>query len=399
MPWFAPAPSVIEGDGQLGSTITPGTSTASSDGIRILIVLLGALGDVVRGFAVLPSLKAEFPNVHITWLVEPKSAGIVRLHPLVDEVIEFRRPYSGSWFGRLSQSLREVLLLRANLAARQFDVVLDMQRHFKSGVFSRLARARRRIGFARGDAKEGNWLLNTEHIARCDPSRSKVWHYLQFLEPLGLSVPTDVTFGLADAVGATDVPSEVLAAKEQGARLVGVVMGSTWDSKNWTKVGYVRLCKQLLADTSVPYVVVLLGDKSQAKLAEEVKNLACGSNNSGLSAIDATHNFADRIINVAGSTTLKQLLAILKVCDVAVGPDSGPGHIAAALATPYVGLFGPTTEGRVAPFGQEERVLRVPLGCAPCMQRTCPGLGNICMSLISAEMVRSAVDKANTIGH
>jgi ADP-heptose:LPS heptosyltransferase len=72
---------------------------------------------------------------------------------------------------------------------------------------------------------------------------------------------------------------------------------------------------------------------------------------------------------------------------VCVGPDSGPGHLAAVVRTPYLSLFGPTDPGRTAPYGSEDLVIRSPIGCAPCYRRRCPGLGTLCMRLLGVESV------------
>jgi len=348
---------------------------------RVLIVLLGALGDVVRGFSILPPLKAHDPSLHITWLVEPKSAGIVKLHPLVDEVLIFDRPYRTqstmqSLPKQLLASVRSLKSMRDVLNAHRFDVVLDMQRHLKSGFFSWLTHAPLRVGFRRGDAKEGNWLFNNRFIEPIDNSVSKVLHYQQFLPSLGIPIPDAVRFGLREAVSDADLPSllheeRVSAGADQW---IGVVMGSTWDTKNWPVQGYIKLLPLLLA-RHANSKILLLGDKTQAALGQQV----------------AAAMTTDRVVNLAGSTSLKELLAVLARCTYAVGPDSGPGHLCAAVGTPYIGLFGPTTEARVAPFGQEHLVVRADIGCAPCMRRVCPGLDTLCMRLLTPELVLSRV--------
>jgi heptosyltransferase-1 len=347
----------------------------------IAIVLLGALGDVVRAFAILPPLKEAFRDCHITWIVEPKSAGIVRLNPYVDTVIEFKRPYSGSIVAKAVKSLSAYQTFKKDIEGKFFDVVLDLQRHLKSGILSRSIPAQRRIGFNRADSKEYNWLFNTDHIPQCDPKISKVYHYLQFLPLLGVENNKNVSFGLSKAVTISDAPLSVQNIAKNSQPIIGMIMGSTWETKDWTIYGYVRLIELLLKDSSLGCSIILLGDKTQAVLANRIVELISSRGNVS----------KNNLLSLAGATTLKELLAILSVCSVAAGPDSGPGHISAALGVPYVGLFGPTTEERVAPFGQENRVVRVSLKCTPCMKRVCPGFGNICMSLISAEQVRDKI--------
>jgi heptosyltransferase I len=347
---------------------------------RLLIVLLGALGDVVRGFSVLPPLKRTYPNLHVTWLVEPRCKGIVSLHADVDEILVFERPkplqsYSPSdiyaWGKSVTTSLKEV---KQVLSERTFDVTLDLQRHFKSGALSLLSGSPRRIGFHRDNCKEFNWLFNTETTKPYNDQESKVYHYLAFLEQLGIDSSGPVEFGLTKGICPGDIP-EILSA-DTAKRYVGLVLGSTWASKDWPLEGYEKLLHYLIESGLTP---VLLGDPSQAVIAERLLGIFTGP--------------VERIINLAGKTSLRELLGTVSVCTLCVGPDSGPGHIASALGKPYVSIFGPTAPERVAPFGQGDNVLQAAIGCSPCWRRTCPGLGTLCMRLVSAEQVFAKVSQ------
>jgi lipopolysaccharide heptosyltransferase II len=331
----------------------------SVKGESILIVLLGALGDVVRGFSILPPLRKAYPNSKITWLVEPRCIGIVKLHPLIDEVLLFDR----------ASPLKAIKEFKAKAEKERFTITLDLQRHFKSGVLSFLSRSPIRVGFHRKNCKEGNFLFNNRFIKEYDPTLSKVWHYQSFLEVLQISSPKEVSFGLQEALTSEDVP-EVLRNQSD---VVGVVLGSTWETKNWKMPHYITLVKDLLREGKK---VALLGDKSQRSIGEEIVK-ACGE--------------SDRLHQLGGHTTLRELLGAISQCEVVVGPDSGPGHIAAALKKPYVSLFGPTTENRVGPFGQEHLVVRAPLGCAPCMRRECKPLQSLCMELITPSLVMERI--------
>ena len=97
---------------------------------------------------------------------------------------------------------------------------------------------------------------------------------------------------------------------------------------------------------------------------------------------------------MVGKTSLLELVAVLKAATVGVGPDSGPGHLAAAGGTPYVSLFGPTAPARTAPYGSEHLVVQSGVSCAPCYKKRCPGLGRLCMRLISVEAVHKKLSEA-----
>ncbi len=321
-----------------------------------LIILTGSLGDVVRGLPLIDAIKAASPTAHVSWLIEDKWQKILSLHPALDEMIVFER----------KRGLRGVLSLWKKLRARHFDIVLDLQRHLKSGIFNRFARAKRRIGFARRDSKEGNWLFQHEYIPERGNLIPKTEHYLLFLDQIGIARPADLTFGF-ERIDSTQLAG-VHGIQAQRSRL-GLVLGSSWSSKDWLSSGYAKLITLIREKTSLE--VVLLGDGSQRRLAEELTN-SLGN---------------ERIVDLVARTTLTELVAVIHQCSAVVGPDSGPGHISAAVGTPYVTLFGPTDPRRVAPFGMEDLAVRADIGCSPCLRRECPGLDRLCMRLISAEDV------------
>jgi ADP-heptose:LPS heptosyltransferase len=328
----------------------------SSPGRRVLIILLGALGDVVRGLAVVNAIKRNDPTCHVTWLVEPASSGVVSLHPGVDEVIVFQR----------KQGVRGVLALRKALAARTFDATLDMQRHLKSGFFSWLSGSPRRIGFHPDDTKEGNWIFNTSYIEARGDGGSKIDHYLSFVTALGFSSPDVIDPGLSHITLAS-IGGEWSTNLQRP--YIGIVLGSSRYSKDWPLEGY----QGLLEHFSVPGIetVVLLGDGSKVEMARH------------LEAIQSPV----RIVNAVGKTNLRELVGIIHGARACVGPDSGPGHIAGALGVPHVTLFGPTPAGRNAPRGSEALSVVSGIGCSPCRRRVCPGLDKLCMRLISPDSV------------
>ncbi len=144
----------------------------------ILIILMGSLGDVARGLCLVCQIKANLPQSRVTWLVEPKWSELVRLNRQIDRVIIFKRAWRLSAVWQLFKDLRQ----------DHFDITLDLQRILKSGFFSLLSGARRRIGFNRRNAKEFNWIFNNEHIGYFSDDLPKIRHYLKFTEHLGPSV-------------------------------------------------------------------------------------------------------------------------------------------------------------------------------------------------------------------
>lgn len=329
----------------------------------ILIILMGSLGDVVRGLCLVAHIKNDLPGSRVTWLVEPKWAELVSLHPQIDKMVVFNRP----------KGILAVWDLYKKLAQEQFDITLDLQRHFKSGFFSLLSSAKRRIGFNRRNTKEFNWLFNNEQIDFFSDELPKLRHYLKFTEYLGLSEPTSLEFGFSSLDLKATAPSIVAEISDP---FIAVVMGSSWESKDWFFEGYYRLVKNIIF--SGKRQVVLIGDGSKVTSAATLSK-----------KIDSS-----RLINLVGKTSLPELAAVLKAAAVGVGPDSGPGHLSAAVGTPYVSLFGPTSPKRVAPFGSEHLVVQSGVRCAPCYKKRCPGLDRLCMRRVSVEAVEKKLSKA-----
>lgn len=317
---------------------------------------MGSLGDVARGLALVPLLKGAAAELELHWLVEPKWREVVEAQPGIDKVVVFQR----------QRGVRGVASLFRALRAERYDAVLDLQRHAKSGLFSRMTGAPLRIGFARSDSKEGNWLFHNRHIPAAKAEVPKMTQYLEFPRALGIDVPAEVRtpYLSAPAIKAFRPPSAPFAV---------VVIGSSWESKDWPLTGYVKAIELLLQESSLSLVIV--GDRSQIERAAKLKQIYP----------------TGRVCNLVGNTTLGELMHVLKEARVCIGPDSGPGHLAAGFGTPTVTIFGPTSAVRTAPLGVASRALKSTMGCAPCYRRKCPGLDSMCMR---SQDPRAVVDAA-----
>ena len=329
----------------------------------ILIILMGSLGDIARGLCLVAQIKRNLPDCRISWLVESRWAPLVGLHEQIDNLIIFKR----SW--RLS-AVRQLYL---DLRREKFDITLDLQRIMKSGFFSLLSGAGRRIGFHRRNAKEFNWIFNNDFIGYFSDDLPKIQHYLKFAERLGLPVSDALDFGLSSLELDGTAPQVIYELQHP---FTAVVLGTSWEAKNWYYKGYLSLIQRILADPILK--VVLLGDESQTTLA---------------AALTAEINSPD-VIDLVGRTSLEQLIAVLKAAAVGIGPDSGPGHVAAAVGTPFVALFGPTSPDRTAPFGFEKLVVKTEIDCAPCYKKRCPDRNKECMCRINVDEV---MEKLSTV--
>src|SRR5260370_17587484 len=155
---------------------------------RVLIILLGAIGDVGRALPLRGRIRRAWPAAYLAWAVEPKSQAVLEGHPWVDDLIVYNRRRAPLSF----------LPFLVRVRAGHFDLTLDLQRHLKSGVVAMASGARMRVGFDRSNGKEFNHLFSTRQIAPQPPMRLKVMQYQGFADALGLA-PAPIEFGLVSS--------------------------------------------------------------------------------------------------------------------------------------------------------------------------------------------------------
>jgi len=330
---------------------------------RILIVLHGAIGDVIRAMPLALRVRRGFPHAHVGWAVEPAAAPLLEHHPAIDERLVFRRDLGPRAFLPFLRDVRR----------RRFDLVLDLQRHLKSGVVSRASGARRRIGFHRANTKEGNWLFNTETLAPQRHWSSKLHQYLAFADHLGLPADAPIEFGLA-LDRSEESRIDALLGDRSDAFVV-VFVGSTWESRWWFAAETAEVLRVLRARHGLSAVLVGAPGKEQ-QLAAEIERLS-----------------GEGVSNLAGRTSLRDLIGLFSRARAAFGPDSGPMHLAAAVGTPVVSLWGATSPERSAPHGSEDLAVVGSVACHPCYLRRCP-IGRLCMQQVRVEAVVGALEAA-----
>lgn len=293
---------------------------------KLLVVRLGAIGDVANALVVANAVRDGFPECEIGWAVHPLSAPLVEGHPSVDRVHLWPRGSGVGGFRALVRELRSV----------GYDVALDLQRLQKSSALARLSGARRVIGFDRARSKELSWIWTGERIEPGPRREHMVRQYLRFPRALGLP----------DAAPRHSLPShdsdEAFAADfvaQHGAPLL-LNLGASRPEKTWPPASFRALAASLL-ETPIQGLegpIVLTGGPSDRPAANEVA--------SGLDVID-----------LAGQTSLPQLWALCGLSRAMVTADTGPMHLCAAVGTPVVALFGPGDPARTGPFGEGHQVI------------------------------------------
>lgn len=341
---------------------------------RILIIKPSSLGDVVHALPFLRALRRHLPDHHLAWLAEEETAGLLEGHPDLDEVlVSGRRRWARQpfWAG----TAREVWRFARRLRAGRYDLVIDLQGLLKSAALTLLSGAPVRVGLSTG--REGSrWALT--HVVPATLEVHAVERYLAVAEALGVP-PGPREFVLPAGQTEEAWVDEGLAG--WGRPLVVLHAAARWSSKRWEPERFARVADALA--TGLGATILLTGGASDGPLARAIA--------SRMRAVP---------VDLTGRTDLRHLVALLRRADLMVTVDSGPMHIAAALGTPLIALFGPTDPRQTGPYvpregeggrGGRPVVLQHPVPCGPCLRRTCPlPEERLCMRLLEADEVVEA---------
>jgi heptosyltransferase-1 len=340
-------------------------NNANTDGAaprRILIILMGSIGDVVRALPLLGRLRRAYPGAHLAWAVEPKSAPVLEGHPWLDEIIIYNRARAPWSFPSFLYRVRE----------GNFDLVLDLQRHLKSGMVAGISGAPDRLGFSAANTKELNHWFSTRQVMAQPNMRLKLLQYQSFGDSLGIPA-APIEFGLEPSADDLRRAQQLIGGTSRP--LLGVILGSSWESRIYFAQSTAEAIMELHRRHGL--VPVLIGGPDERHLADGVRE--------HLGQMD--------LVDLAGQTSLKDLAAIFRHCRAAFGPDCGPMHIAAAVGCPIVSLWGATAPERSAPWGFAELTIKARIPCHPCYLRRCP-IDRECMHRIEPGEVVAAVERA-----
>ena len=318
----------------------------------ILIIKLSAIGDVVHSLPVLEVLRKSYPYARIDWIVEEAASGIVEGHPAADDIIISRRK---TWRRTLASataivSAGNVLRFVRNLRSTHYDLVIDLQGLFKSGILAGLARGGRKVGM--DGSREGAGLFLGEPPVPVGRDIHAIDRYLNLAAYLGCDISTwdgRLPVAAADRTGAARLLEE---AGLDNVPFVTVNPIARWETKLWLPGRFSRLCDRIIDETGCR--VVFTGGGPDREYVDGIIE-------------DMDH----AAVNLAGRTGLRELACICERSKLLITTDTGPRHIAAAMKCPVVALFGPTDPRRTGPYGAGHRVVRAGIPCSPCFKKRC----------------------------
>ena len=340
--------------------------------MKILILKPSSLGDVIHALPVLRLLKLHFPQSEIHWWLESSLMPLLMDDPDLTGVIPFERkrwsaPANWMEAGRSVRAMRR----------ERFDVAIDLQGLFRSGLFTWLANAGTSIGLdnAREGAREGARLFYDRLAPTAPDGTHAVDRYLAVLPMLGVPVHKQFCW-------LPEHPRFAALVRQKwnvdSARWVAMLPGARWDNKRWPVEYFAEVARRLLAETPELKIAVL-GGKADCALGHAI----------------AAANPA-RCVDLTGQTDLREMIEWVRLCELMITNDSGPMHVAAALGKPVVAMFGPTNPDGTGPYGQRQNVLQVSnLPCVPCMKGECSyDIPLACLKNITPAMVGERAARA-----
>jgi lipopolysaccharide heptosyltransferase I len=325
---------------------------------RILIVRMSALGDIVHALPVLSALRAADPSAQIDWLAESAYAGILDLVEGLNERIIVRPGYARAL---------------ATMRSRHYDAAIDLQGLIKSAVAARMSGARRVIGFETRVLRERAAAWFYTETAAIPDNVHVIDKNLSVLALLGVpiaNIPSITQISFPFRASRSRVIDHVTSRAPNGFTLINP--GAAWPNKRWPPERFGAVAKRL-RDTTGLRPLVLWGSR-EAPLADAV--------------VSASGGAATR----APETSLADLLALSRDAALMISGDTGPIHIAAAVATPIVGLYGPTWPERNGPWHRDDEVVSRASTCECHHKRQCQRASR-CIDDITVDEVNAAVER------
>jgi heptosyltransferase II len=318
------------------------------------------LGDLVMATPILTDLRNKWKNSRITAMCQSNVAPLLINDPHIDEVFSYHR--LNGWVHRMGHS--EII---QPLKSGKFDLGILTTNSFSSAWWFWRGNVKNRIGFR----TNGRQLLLNKSVPfpKDVESQHLVLTYKSLLIPLGIEISsTPPKLYLTDAE--RDTAKQLLAKYRiffEKDIIIGINPGAAYGSaKCWLPDRFVSVSKRLLENPSVR--IIYFGDPAGKSLVNEI----CQS-------------LPDRVINLAGTTSLRELIALIQCCSIFLTNDSGPMHIASALGVPLLALFGSTSDVRTGPYNLG-RVIHKHAECSPCYKRVCP-IDFRCMTRIGVDEV------------
>ncbi len=335
------------------------TTWWGSDPNNIIIRMPNWLGDLVMATPVLEDLRRRFPNAKITAMCVEHLANLLEHNPHIDRIFSFSRP--SGWLHH-AHHIQVIEPLRCE----NYDLGILLTNSLSSAWWFWRGHIERRLGYV------GHWRRGLLTKALAYPQNIATQHlvitYKQLLKPLGMTISDTMPALYFSDEESSEV--ETLLRNHgvgEGDTIIGINPGAAFGSaKCWLPDRFKDLTQRLALDSTQK--IVYFGDHAGTELVNDI-----------------CHNMPDNVINLAGKTSIRELCALIRRCNILITNDSGPMHVAAAVGTAPLALFGSTSDVKTGPY-KLGRVIHKRVECSPCYKRVCP-IDFRCMKRIEVDEV------------
>ncbi len=335
-------------------------SRSGAQGIsRILIVRLGSLGDIIHAVPAAAAIRRAFPQARIDWLVDVRHCELLELVTVVNR----RIPIETSRFGSVVDAVREMRHAR-------YEAVLDLQGLLKSAVLARLSGASRVVGFPSELLRErAARMFYTETAG--EPASHVIEKNMSMLKAIGIRMP-EIAFPLDDRNPGIAADARSRLGVPAGRRFALINPGAAWPNKRWPPVYFAEVARALSARHGLRSLV--LWGPGEEQLAHDVVAASDGA------------------AAASAPTTVADLVSLARASALMISGDTGPMHIAGAVGTPLIGIFGPTDPHRNGPWAEHDLTASRYRACACHYERRCR-ISGWCLLDISPREVMGLVEK------
>ena len=325
---------------------------------KILLIRLSSLGDIVLTTPAIRAIRLHHPTAYIAMLVAKQSADILQHNPNLNEIIHFDRLSKNKDTGEMYRIIR---ILRQ----RNFSLSIDFQRKFRTELLMYLSGATDRVG---------KGILSTVRVPESG-NKHATEHYFDLLHAAGIPAEDrQLEIFLHESERSKACQIFKHEGINDGDLTVGLFPGAGWKLREWMPERFASIGDRLV--TNFKAKVVIFGGSHDVDLVNHIAN-----------------SMGELAFNFAGKLNLRELSSCIEKCDLFISNDTGPMHIATAVGTPTVALFGPGNHIRFQPIGDIHTLIRKDVACSPCKQFTDKCRDNICMKGITVDDVWESIHR------
>ena len=321
---------------------------------KIVVIDLLYLGDLIFATPFIKNLRDNYPEARIDFVANANFAAIIENNPHLDNVYT----YDKEW------GLRESWQFARDLNKHGYELGLNIHGNWRTALLMRVINPDYSVGFG----TKGRGIFLDQELARLKEAHM-VEVYRQFLRDLGFLNLPEASLELEVAAEAKERVAELLKDYGLGGneKLIALNTGGSWPTKRWPEDKFALLGDRL---KEAGFEVVFTGGAGDKKRVEQIREM-----------------MEYEVVSLAGETSLAELAALAAQIDLMVSGDSGPVHVAAAVGTPTLTLFGPSNEKKYRPYGSEHQIITYEIDCRPCGEHHCPLEHHNCLEKISAAAV------------